>query len=89
MPPTVRTAAAEPIFEDLDIERRIKHIMTFSYGPHHCIGAAVTRLLARIALEELLARCPQFSVDAQRGRYATGHFVRRYETLPFDAGGRT
>ncbi|MEE8311968.1 MAG: cytochrome P450 [Candidatus Binatia bacterium] len=73
--------------EELDVERRIKHILTFSYGPHHCIGAAVTRLQARIALEELLVRCPRFSVDGERGIYASGHFVRRYETLPFHAHG--
>ena len=61
--------------------------MTFSYGPHHCIGAAVARLQARIALEELLSRCPDFRVDPERGRYAAGHFVRRYESLPFSAKG--
>jgi len=70
-----------------DITRRIKRHMTFSYGPHHCIGAAAARLQARIAIQELLARCPEFSVDAERGRYAHGHFVRRYESLPFDAKG--
>ena len=61
--------------------------MSFGYGPHHCIGAAAARLQARIALEELLARCPEFSVDAERGRYAPGHFVRRFESLPFRAKG--
>jgi cytochrome P450 len=73
--------------EALDVLRRTKRIMSFSYGPHHCIGAAVARLQARIAVEELLARCPGFSVDAEAGRYAPGHFVRRYESLPFSAKG--
>ena len=45
------------------------------------------RILARIAIEELLARCPAFHVDAERGRFAPGHFVRRYESLPFQAKG--
>jgi len=44
-------------------------------------------LQARVALEELLARCPAFVVHPERGRYAPGHFVRRYETLPFSAHG--
>jgi hypothetical protein len=76
-----------PTASDCDLTRKVRRHLTFSYGPHHCIGAAVARLQARIALEELLARCPRFSVDADRGRYAQGHFVRRYESLPFNAEG--
>jgi hypothetical protein len=41
--------------------------------------------MARVALEELLARCPDFTVDIAAGRFAPGHFVRRYESLPFTA----
>ena len=62
-------------------------ILSFGYGPHHCIGAAVARLQARVVIQELLARCPDFRVDAEAGRYAPGHFVRRYESLPFSARG--
>ncbi len=72
---------------ECDVTRKIRRHLTFSYGPHHCIGAAVARLQARIALEELLSRCPDFSVDPEGGRYAGGHFVRRYESLPFSAKG--
>ncbi len=61
--------------------------LSFSYGPHHCIGAAAACLQARIAIEGLLTRCPDFSVDAEKGRYSSGHFVRRYESLPFRARG--
>lgn len=70
-----------------DVGRRIRRHMSFSYGPHLCIGAAAARLQARIALEELLARCPDFAVDADAGRFAPGHFVRRYASLPFTATG--
>jgi cytochrome P450 len=73
--------------EVLDVERRPRRIVSFGYGPHHCLGAAVARLQGRIALEELLHRCPNFSVDAARGVFAPGHFVRRYESLPFDPVG--
>jgi cytochrome P450 len=74
--------------EAFDVRRRTKAIMTFGYGAHHCLGAAAARLQARIALEELLARCPRFAVDHEAGTFAPGHFVRRYESLPFvtDAG---
>ncbi len=76
-----------PDAADCDITRNMRRILSFSYGPHFCIGAAAARLQARVAIEELLSRCPDFSVDARRGRYAPGHFVRRYESLPFRAGG--
>ena len=61
-------------------------MLAFGYGPHHCMGAAAARLQGRIVLEELLSRCPGFSVDADAGRYAPGPFTRRYEFLPFRAG---
>jgi cytochrome P450 len=70
---------------DFDVTRRMRRHMSFSYGPHLCIGASAARLQARIALEELLARCPRFVVDPEAGRFAPGHFVRRYDSLPFRA----
>ena len=38
---------------------------------------------ARVALEELLARCPDWQVDAERVEYAPGAYVRRPTTVPF------
>jgi cytochrome P450 family 130 len=72
----------------LDVDRDIRHMLTFGYGTHYCLGAAAARLMGRVALEEVLAVCPRFSVDADAGRFAPGHFVRWYESLPFaaDAG---
>lgn len=72
---------------ECDVTRKIKHILSFSYGPHFCIGAAAARLQARIVIEELLSRCPDFTVEADRGRYASGAFVRRFESLPFSSQG--
>jgi cytochrome P450 len=72
-----------PNAEACDVERQIDKMLSFSYGAHHCLGAAAARLQARIALEELLATCPDFEVDSAAGRYAPGNFVRRFETLPF------
>ena len=39
-------------------------------------------------LQELLARCPHFAVDAAAGTFAPGNYTRRYRTLPFTAGAR-
>lgn len=75
-----------PTAAELDVGRDIDKILTFSYGAHHCLGAAAARLQGRVALEELLARCPDFEVDAAAGAFAPGAFVRRYESLPFIPG---
>lgn len=73
--------------EELRVDRRPRQILTFGHGAHHCLGAAAARLQATVALEELLARYPRFAVDADRGEFAPGHFVRRYRALPFVAEG--
>jgi cytochrome P450 len=75
-----------PDAEELDVTRPVARILTFGSGSHHCLGAAVARLMGRVALEEILSRCPGFSVDAAAGRFAPGNFVRWYESLPFDPG---
>ena len=76
-----------PDAEDCDITRKIRRHVALSYGPHHCIGAAVVRLQSRVAFEELIARCPNFKVDYAAGEFAGGNYVRRYATLPFSATG--
>lgn len=74
-----------PTAEDFDVDRQIDRILTFSSGPHFCLGAAAARLQSRVALEELLARLPDFEVDADAGVYAPGAFVRRFSSLPITA----
>ena len=72
-----------PTADLLDVCRRPDRILSFGYGAHHCLGAAVARLAAAIALGRVLDRFPQFEVDAAAGRYAPGPYVRRFESLPF------
>ena len=72
--------------EQMDVSRRIPRMMTFSSGPHFCLGAAAARLQGQVVIEELLRRCPEFGVDARAGTFADGAFTRRYENLPFHAG---
>ena len=69
--------------EELDVGRRFQQMLTFSSGAHFCLGAAAARLQGRIVLEELLAACPDFAVDADAGVFADGAFTRRYQSLPF------
>jgi hypothetical protein len=72
-----------PDADELDVRRRPTQILTFSQGSHHCLGAAAARLQARVALEELLARCPDFTVDLDGVEWAPGPYVRRPTTVPF------
>lgn len=77
-----------PTAEAFDVARRIPRLLTFSHGTHYCIGAAAARLQGRVVLEELLARCPRFTVDVAAGRYAEGNYVRRHVHLPWNPGRR-
>ncbi|MFI8972419.1 cytochrome P450 [Nocardia asteroides] len=70
---------------ELDIRRDPKRILTFSHGHHHCLGAAAARMQARVALEELLARCPDFTVDLDAVRWSQGNYVRWPVAVPFQA----
>ena len=73
--------------EECDITRKIKQHLAFSAGAHMCIGAAAARMQGEIFLEEIIKRCPDFVVDYKAGTFAEGHFVRRYDTLPFESTG--
>lgn len=72
--------------ERFDIHRELRPHLTFGYGIHFCLGAALARLEGRIALEELLARFPEWEVDRDRARLAPTSTVRGWETLPVVIG---
>ena len=69
--------------DSLDVGRNPTRILSFSYGAHHCLGAAAARLQGRVVLEELLARFPDFVVDLDDMEFATGNYVRRPLNLCF------
>ena len=72
---------------ELDITRRPRNILTFSHGAHHCLGAAAARMQSRVALTELLARIPEFTVDENQIIWADGSYVRRPLSVPFTVTG--
>jgi cytochrome P450 len=65
-----------------DIHRKVGQHLTFGYGIHFCLGAALARLEGRVALDELLTRFPRWDVDRDRARLAPTSTVRGWETLP-------
>lgn len=71
---------AEP--ERFDIHREMGSHLTFGYGIHFCLGAALARLEGRIALDEVLNRFPEWEVDWDNAKRAQTSTVRGWETLP-------
>ena len=72
-------------FEDadaFDIRRKIDHHLTFGYGIHFCLGAALARLEGRVALDEVLKRFPTWDVDWEHAEQAHTSTVRGWERLP-------
>jgi cytochrome P450 len=72
-------------FEDgdrYDIFRRIDHHLSFGYGLHFCLGAALARLEGRVALDEVLQRFPDWEVDWDNAKQAHTPTVRGWERLP-------
>ncbi|MCV7103061.1 cytochrome P450 [Mycobacterium palustre] len=67
---------------ELDVRRCPRNILTFSHGAHHCLGAAAARMQSRVALTELLARCPDFEVDEAGIVWSGGSYVRRPLSVP-------
>jgi cytochrome P450 len=68
--------------DHFDIHRDVGQHLTFGYGIHFCLGAALARLEGRIALDEVLQRFPKWEVDADKARLSPTSTVRGWETLP-------
>ncbi|MEW1908884.1 cytochrome P450 [Kitasatospora sp. NPDC085895] len=64
-----------------DPTRRDSHPLSFGGGPHHCLGAQLARLEARIALPALFARFPALAPAGPAER-RDRLVLRGYRTLP-------
>ncbi len=82
---TGSAARDERAFENpdrFDVHRRPKHHLSFGYGAHFCIGAALARLEGRIAIDETLRRFPEWEVDPAGVRRVHTSTVRGYQHVP-------
>lgn len=68
--------------EQFDIHRDTDQHLTFGFGTHFCLGNALARLEARVALEEFLPRFPQWEVDWNGTELSSTSTMRGWETLP-------
>jgi cytochrome P450 len=68
--------------ETFDVRRPIGRIFAFGFGSHLCLGANLARLEGRIALEELLRRVPDWTVDIDNAVMNPGVATRGWHSLP-------
>ncbi|HET9612293.1 MAG TPA: cytochrome P450 [Acidimicrobiales bacterium] len=71
-----------PDADRFDVHRRIDHHLSFGYGIHFCLGAALARLEGRVALDEVLTRFPSWEIDTDNAVQARTSTVRGWERLP-------
>ena len=71
--------------ELFDIHRRPERHVTFGFGIHLCLGAALARLETRIAFEELLRRLPEYEIEEHGVVRAFSSNVRGLQHLPIRA----
>ena len=76
-----------PDGERFDIHRKIEQHLTFGFGTHYCLGNALARLEARVALEEFLQRFPTWEVVWEGAELSSSSTMRGWETLPIIVGG--
>jgi cytochrome P450 len=65
-----------------DIHRHIDRHVSFGYGVHFCMGAALARLEGRVALEEVLKRFSSWRIDYDNAKQARTSSVRGWERMP-------
>ncbi|OBI52692.1 cytochrome P450 [Mycobacterium sp. E796] len=71
-----------PDGDRFDIHRQPRQHLAFSVGAHFCLGAALARLEARIALEEIFKRFPEWDIDTQNAHLSSASAVRGWESMP-------
>jgi cytochrome P450 len=71
-----------PDADQFDIHREAIPHLSFGYGIHFCLGAALARLEGRVAIDEVLNRFPEWSVDWDGAVQAHTPTVRGWEKLP-------
>ena len=77
-----RDDRAFPDADHFDVHRELHNHVSFGYGIHYCVGAALARLEGRVALHETLLRYPKWEVDHDRAVRQHTSTVRGYARVP-------
>jgi cytochrome P450 len=65
-----------------DLDRDTSALVSFGTGRHHCLGANLGRLEARIALEEIIRVVADYEIDIDRARRVHSSNDRGFASLP-------
>jgi cytochrome P450 len=68
--------------DTFDIHRKIDHHVSFGYGIHFCLGAALARMEGRVALDEVLKRFTSWEIDWDNAMQARTSTVRGWAAMP-------
>jgi cytochrome P450 len=60
-----------------DLQRKPKDILTFGAGPHFCIGAQLSRLEAKLAMEILLQRFDRLTLQEPKVTWIDSYFQQK------------
>jgi cytochrome P450 len=71
--------------DSLDVRRTPDREIYFGYGQHVCIGKSLARLEARVAMEELALRWPDWQVDESGLTRTYQAHVRGFQNVPLVA----
>jgi cytochrome P450 len=77
-----RDERAFPDPDRFDVARSMGHHLAFGYGAHFCLGAALARTEARVVLEEVLDRFPDWEVDHAAATMLPPGPNRGWATMP-------
>jgi cytochrome P450 len=67
--------------DDFDITRNATN-MSLSFGTHYCLGANLARIEARIVMEEVLKRYPEWEIDTDNAEFEVSPPLRSWAKLP-------
>ncbi len=77
-----RDERLHPNPDAFDISRKPGQIYTLSFGPHYCLGASLARLEIRLAIEAVIKRFPDWTVDHEGAQLTSGIDTRGWDRLP-------
>jgi cytochrome P450 len=64
-----------------DIKRKAPRILSFGHGIHACIGIHTAKMEARVCLETIADRIPEYGVDMDRSERNSTEFVQGFAKL--------
>lgn len=77
-----RDPAKFPHPDDFDPGRADNNHLAFGYGPHHCIGEYLGRMIVEIGIETLLRRLPNLAIQSGAGPSPHMHELHSLKSLP-------